>query len=100
MTVATLRLPLGSADASHRETDENYTGELFREGSYRVAVCKDGIQWLFQRQSHATSPAGPRWQSLGYCTTREALARLWTGAVGTEHPDLGNLSDRIMRRAG
>ena len=54
----------------HRETAETYGGELFRLGRYRVAVCRDGIQWLFQRQRPSKSAGGAAWDTLGYCATR------------------------------
>ena len=57
-----------------RETSDLYHGELFRQGHYRVILCKDGIQWIIQRQDKA---AGARWRSLSYCTARESLIRLW-----------------------
>lgn len=85
---------------SHRETAKNCAGEFFRGSRHRVPACKDGIQWLIQRQTRPASPAGPRWQPLGYCTTRDALERLWRYEVGKVPDAMANLPERIMRRAG
>lgn len=79
------------AQLSHRETDENYAGELFRDNGYRVATCKDHIQWLLQRQTHAGSPAGPRWKSVGFFTTKAALSRVWLKETGKTSSDIAKL---------
>ena len=63
-----------NAPLDHRETSDRYLGEIHRQGQYRVILCKDGIQWIIQRQKRG---AAARWQALGYCTSREALLRLW-----------------------
>lgn len=81
----------------HHETSDNYVGELFRSGDHRVAVCRDGIQWLFQRQTHATSLAGPRWRTIGYFTTRGALNRAWTSKLGNTPAALLALPEHIAR---
>ena len=88
-----------TAPLDHRETSDCYHGELFRDGDYRVAVCRDGIQWLLQRKTHARSPAGARWESIAYCTTQKALTRLWTGKNGRIHPELQRLPRVLKRRA-
>ncbi len=49
----------------HRETAENYSGELFRHDIYRVAECRDSIQWLFQRQRPQFPAGGAAWDTLG-----------------------------------
>ena len=59
----------------HRETADRYQGEMFRQGDHRVILCKNGIQWILQRQKKG---AAVRWKAVGYCTTRAALTRLWT----------------------
>ena len=50
------------APASHREKDGNYRGEIVRSGRYRVAVCKDGIQWLLQYRRNNEECARARWK--------------------------------------
>lgn len=81
----------------HHETSDTYVGELFRCGNHRVAVCRDGIQWLFQRQTNAGSLAGPRWRSFGYFTTRAALNRAWTAKFGSAPAAMSALPTCIRR---
>lgn len=84
----------------HRETADGYHGEIFRRGGYRVIVCKDGIQWILQRQRPKKSPGGAAWDALGYFVTREALARTYRAKTGASAPEIDALPDRITRRAG
>lgn len=81
----------------HRETADNYRGVVFRAGRFRVAVCRDGIQWLFQRQRGANPGAGARWETLGYCATREALLRLHHLATGLDAPEIAALPERLRK---
>jgi hypothetical protein len=69
----------------HRESADDYRGEIVRLGSWRVAECADGLQWLLQRQR------GDRWRSESFCRSRSALIRLWQGATGDDGAALGNL---------
>ena len=62
---------VGPRGRDHRETSNHYRGELFRFDRYRVAACRDGIQWLYQRQRPGSPAVGAAWDTLGYCTTRE-----------------------------
>ena len=80
-----------------RETSDRYQGELFRDGDYRVVVCRDGIQWLLQRRKK--SRAGALWAAIGYLTTSKALTRAWTGKTGRVHPDMHRLPRVLKRRA-
>ena len=65
------------------ETSDQYQGELLRDGQYRVIVCKNGIQWILQRDFSAPGRLrGPNWRAIGYCTTRKALTRLWREETG------------------
>lgn len=89
-----------TAILSHRETSDNYHGELFRAGKVRVALCRDGIQWLIQRQTRAERSRGAGWRSFGYFTTREALTRLWREVSGADHPDLAALPDHVRGERG
>jgi hypothetical protein len=88
--------PLPRTD--HRETAENYSGELFRHGIYRVAVCRDGIQWLFQRQRPKFPAGGAAWDTLGYCVTKSGLTRLVRAHIGCDVPELDALPERFQRR--
>lgn len=62
--------------AKHRETSSDYIRVLVVGDRYRVAVCRDGIQWLFQQRVTFEACAGARWRTLGFCTTRKSLVRL------------------------
>lgn len=82
----------------HRESRENYRGELFRHGRYRVAECKDGLQWLIQRRRPRFLPGGAAWDTLAYCTTRNALLRLHRHFLGLEAPELDLLPEFFPTR--
>lgn len=64
-----------SAFQDHRDTFDNYRGELFRQGDYRIVLCKGDIQWIIQCRKKGT---GARWIAFGHRTTRKASIRLWT----------------------
>jgi hypothetical protein len=76
----------------HRETADLYQGEVFRKGRFRVVLCRDGIQWILQREK---SGAGARWQAIGYYTTRKALNRLWTAATGENVREITCLPETV-----
>ena len=81
----------------HRESRDAYAGELFRHGDVRVALCRDGIQWLLQRRRARFPAGGAAWDTLRYCTTRKALARLHRALVGRDVPELDALPERPGR---
>lgn len=59
---------------ARKESRDAYGRVVYQEGRYRVALCRDGMQWLLQRRrKHETAP----WSSLRFCVTREALCRDW-----------------------
>lgn len=68
----------------HRESSNDYRGELFRLGNWRVAVCKDRLQWLLQRHTRPGAPDGGRWEAQRFCTTRKALIREWKALTGDD----------------
>jgi len=68
----------------HRESADRYQGEIYRLGNWRIAVCKDQLQWLIQRRTRAQSLAGPRWVSKKFCCTRKALIRDWANLTGDD----------------
>lgn len=75
-----------SADRSHRESSDDYGGEIHRLGTWRVAICRDGLQYLLQRRRPGYAGVGTAWDSMSYCVTLAALLRLWrrdTGDAGT-----------------
>ncbi len=82
----------------HRETSDTYCREVFRQGRYRVAVCRDGLQWLFQRKRLECAAGGTAWDTLGYCVTRAALMRLHQAHIGGDAPDIASLPPQF--RAG
>ncbi len=91
-----MSVPFGTiAPIDHREEADNYRGEVFRHGDFRVAVCRDGIQWLFQRRRATRTVGGAAWRTLGYCVTRKALARLYQAHIGVTPPELAELPDTI-----
>jgi hypothetical protein len=82
-----------------RERSDSYRGEVLRSGDWRVAVCRDGLQWLLQhRRERAKEDATAAWDSVAFCTTRAALVRLWRAHTGQDGADLlGVLPERIAR---
>jgi hypothetical protein len=88
------------AATDHRETADGYRGELFRLGGYRVAVCADGMQWLYQRQDPANAVAGARWRTLGYCRTRKVLERLQRENSQPPAPEIAALPERFKCKGG
>ncbi len=88
--------PLSKTD--HRETAETYHGELFRHAVYRVAVCRDGIQWLFQRQRPQFPTGGAAWDTLGYCAFKSGLTRLVRAHIGCDILELDGLPEHFQRR--
>ncbi len=58
---------LSGIRTNHRETANDYRHVIFQHGNLRVVECRDRIQWLLQRRTHAESPAGARWANLGCC---------------------------------
>lgn len=60
------------------EASDNYPGEIIRVGRYRVIVCKNGEQWIVQKQaSSAGAQTGRTWKAIGYHLTRKPLTRVW-----------------------
>jgi hypothetical protein len=88
--------PLSST--CHRETADDYAGELFRHGNYRVALCRDRIQWLFQRQRPNFPAGGVAWDTLGYCVSKSGLVRLVRIHIGSAVAKLDALPDHVPRR--
>lgn len=87
--------PLSRTD--HRETAETYSGEIFRHGIYRVAVCRDSIQWLFQRQRPQFPAGGAAWDTLGYCVSKSGLIRLVRAHISFDIPELNGLPEHFPR---
>jgi hypothetical protein len=83
----------------HRETADDYRGEVWRDGRFRICECRDGIQWLFQRRRPGFSGGGAAWDTLGYCATRTGLARLHRAHIGGEAAALAAFPETFGRRA-
>ena len=66
---------------SNRESADHYHTIIEKTETHRVILCREGLQWIIQFRSGKTV-AGPRWRSISYCTTREALTRLWPQVTG------------------
>ena len=84
----------------HRETADGYRGVILDLGRYRVAVCRDGLQWLYQRRRPGFAGVGTAWDTLGYCLTRESVIRLHRSHTGGDAPALLNLPDRFRQEGG
>jgi hypothetical protein len=80
---------------AHCETANAYNRVILCHGRYRVATCRDGLQWLFQQRVTTKTCAGARWRTLGYCTTRKALVRLQHRFMGVSWPELETLPERF-----
>jgi len=79
----------------HRETGNSYRGVIFNPGQYRVATCRDNLQWLFQRRRPGFAVVGPAWDSIGYCVPRKARIRLQRSHMGADAPALLTLPERF-----
>jgi hypothetical protein len=79
----------------HRESADGYRGVLIDLGSYRVAVCRDDLQWLLQRRRPGFAGVGPAWDAISFCTTRTALIRVQRSKMGVVAPALLNLTERF-----
>lgn len=66
----------------HRETRDDYLRVCWIKGDYRIAECRLGLQWLFQRRRTRKSAGGAAWDTLGYCLTRNGLIRLHRAEFG------------------
>jgi len=89
----------GPRGSDPRETSETYKRELFRLGRYRVAVCRDGLQWLYQRRRPAFKAGGVAWNTLGYCANKTQLMRLHRTHSGSEAQAISDLPFHFKRGA-
>lgn len=84
----------------HRETADDYRGELFRLGNHRVAVCADGMQWLLQSRRFEIRAGGTAWDTRGFCATRKALLRLTRSLCPDLVPFVATLPEHFKRKGG
>ncbi len=91
--------PVGGVEVKpdRRESSDFYAHSMLVEGDFRVVVCKDNIQWILQRRRRGNPRAGRAWVSIGYCTCRESLERLWRGKTGCFHAAIRSLPERFPR---
>jgi hypothetical protein len=82
----------------HRESADDYQGVVWRKGRYRIAECRDGLQWLFQRQRAGFPTGAGAWDTLGYCATRNGLMRLHRAHIGGEAAAIAAFPESFRRR--
>ena len=84
-----------------RERSDSYAGEILRAGDWRVALCRDHLQWLLQRRRNPRQEgATAAWDSVGFCRSRAALLRLWRAQTGEDGAALERLlPEHIGQRA-
>ena len=82
-----------------RERSDSYAGEIWRAGDWRVALCRDEVQWLLQtRRNPRQEGATAAWDSVGFCRTRAALLRLWRAHTGEDGAELLALLPEHIRK--
>jgi hypothetical protein len=77
---------------ANSETADAYAKVLWLspDGRTRISLCRDNLQWLFQRRLPLTqTPAWP-WASSSYCVTRVGLELVVSRA---EYRDIPGLKD-------
>ncbi len=85
-------------NGDHRESSDRYRGEIFRWGHWRVAECRDRIQWLLQRQRPGNAGVGGAWDSRHYFRQRDTAVRLWRKHTGEDGTALAALLPERIRR--
>lgn len=83
--------------SEHRETRDGYCRTIVSDGSHRVILCKDGIQWIIQRRRPNAEAGRAAWDALGYCTSKTALMRLSRPLFGLIPPEIDGLPDHCRR---
>jgi hypothetical protein len=96
----TERAPRTVSVASNREEAEDYRAIVARLNErWRVIVCKDGIQWILQRQ-YGTRDGKPIWRSKSFCRNREALIRVCRKHAGEIDPKAMAVLEALPRMIG
>jgi len=90
-------LPKTSSKQAHRENSASYRRAIITHGRFRVAICRNGLQWLFQKCTRNEPCARARWKTVGYFVTREALIALQHRSTGANWPELTSLPERFPR---
>lgn len=74
--VDTQSLAQTRVQCQHHETADSYNQIVARlSDSWRVVVCKDGIQWILQR-TDAQRSGQARWKAVGYFQSSDTLQRV------------------------
>lgn len=81
-----------TASASQRETSDQYAHVIAIGSAARVIACKQDLQWIIQRKKGGSQAL---WLSLGYCTSKSTVLRLWAGLGEPPCPALDCLPDRM-----
>lgn len=69
----------------HHETADDYVGAIARlNATWRVVLCRDGIQWILQRRKKGGGDWP--WRAMHYCQTRKALIRFTATLCGRVAP--------------
>lgn len=64
----------GLPATNRRESDDAYGGVIaVLNDRWRVIACRDGIQWILQRQDATRSLHGTAWRGQSYCRLRDGL---------------------------
>lgn len=82
---------------AHHESADDYAGVVCQLGQFRVAVCRDNRQWLYQRRRRRAARVGPAWDTLGYCATRAGLIQLHRAHGGGDESAIRALPATITR---
>lgn len=84
---------------SNFETSPAYRGVISVSGRYRVAVCKDGLQWLVQKRASHRNHTRAQWKSFGYYTTKKALMRTLYSLDRAHMPEIARLPATFQKGA-
>ena len=88
-----------SQGVSHRERDDAYHTVIVRlNGSWRVIVCKDGIQWVLQFVK--ISRRGSNWRARSFHRSRDALIRVTANSAGEIQPNSMAVLEALPRMIG
>jgi len=82
-----------NANTAHdlREASPNYARVIYCEGLHRIALCKDGVQYLIQRG--AKTKNGIEYRAKHFCVTASAAARDWRRMTGLASSNLPKLAE-------
>nr|WP_321507828.1 hypothetical protein [uncultured Celeribacter sp.] len=96
MTIAYLHpFTLAQREGSNRQTNDDYKRVILQRGRFRVVICRERRQWLFQRRRPNVRAGATAWDTLGYCITRKGLIRLSRQHMGTSWHDLFAFPDHF-----